>query len=93
MNKREADQSRLSHLPVRPDWLARRTEAALDPDLPIIDPHHHLWDWTSRLPFLPTERSHPFEAILPQTPRYLLDELLADREAEPAGHGAERRVS
>jgi len=44
MNKREADQSRLSHLPVRPDWLARRTEAALDPDLPIIDPHHHLWD-------------------------------------------------
>ena len=26
-------------------WLAKRpTEAALEPDLPIIDPHHHLWD-------------------------------------------------
>ncbi len=44
MNRREADQSRLSHLLVRPDWLARRSEAALDPGLPIIDPHHHLWD-------------------------------------------------
>ena len=32
------------HLPVRPDWLKRRTERALDPDLPIVDPHHHLWD-------------------------------------------------
>lgn len=28
----------------RPEWLARRVEAALDPDLPIIDSHHHLWD-------------------------------------------------
>ena len=26
-------------------WLARRPpEAALEPGLPIIDPHHHLWD-------------------------------------------------
>jgi len=32
------------HLPVRPDWLARRSEAALEPTLPIIDAHHHLWD-------------------------------------------------
>lgn len=31
-------------LPVRPDWLDRRQEDILDPDLPIIDPHHHLWD-------------------------------------------------
>lgn len=27
------------------DWLAHETpEAVLEPDLPIIDPHHHLWD-------------------------------------------------
>src|SRR5579863_2837492 len=32
------------HLPVRPDWLARRREDILDPDLPIVDPHHHLVD-------------------------------------------------
>ena len=26
-------------------WLSKRPrEAALEPDLPIIDPHHHLWD-------------------------------------------------
>src|SRR5471030_734499 len=30
-------------------WLAKRpTEAALEPDLPIIDPHHHFWDGTPR---------------------------------------------
>jgi predicted TIM-barrel fold metal-dependent hydrolase len=30
-------------------WLAKRpTEAALEPDLPIIDPHHHFWDMPNR---------------------------------------------
>jgi predicted TIM-barrel fold metal-dependent hydrolase len=33
-----------AHPAVRPDWLARRKEAALEPDLPIVDPHHHLID-------------------------------------------------
>jgi len=33
-----------SHLAVRPAWLDRRREAALEPDLPIVDPHHHLID-------------------------------------------------
>lgn len=28
----------------RPDWLALTSEDALDPDLPICDPHHHFWD-------------------------------------------------
>ena len=35
-------------LPVREDWLARRAEPIIDPELPIVDPHHHLWqrgDW------------------------------------------------
>ena len=32
------------YIPVRDDWLARATEAALDPARPIVDPHHHLWD-------------------------------------------------
>src|SRR3984893_6943498 len=44
------------------DWLAQVTEEALDPDLPICDPHHHLWDMrTSRV-----------------SERYLLDEVLED---------------
>lgn len=25
-------------------WLARGNEGVLEPDLPIIDPHHHLWE-------------------------------------------------
>src|SRR5215831_3474910 len=29
--------------PVRQDWLDRRKEPALEPELPIVDPHHHLW--------------------------------------------------
>ncbi len=33
-----------AHLLVRPDWLASRREEALEPDLPIVDPHHHLID-------------------------------------------------
>lgn len=36
-------------------WLAKRpAEAALEPDLPIIDPHHHFWDAPHRgVYFLP----------------------------------------
>ena len=30
--------------PVDEPWLALREEAALDPALPIVDPHHHVWD-------------------------------------------------
>jgi len=32
------------HLRARPEWLARREEEILDPELPIVDPHHHLVD-------------------------------------------------
>jgi hypothetical protein len=30
--------------PVRPAWLAQRREEILDPEVAIIDAHHHLWD-------------------------------------------------
>src|SRR2546430_931976 len=32
------------YLPIRQDWLDQRNEPILEPDLPIVDPHHHLWD-------------------------------------------------
>ncbi|HEX2941388.1 MAG TPA: amidohydrolase family protein [Rhodopila sp.] len=41
-----------TYLPVRDEWLARRSEPILEPDLPIVDPHHHLWersDWVYML--------------------------------------------
>lgn len=31
-------------MPDRPEWLAQVTERALEPELPICDAHHHLWD-------------------------------------------------
>jgi L-fuconolactonase len=44
------------------DWLTLTVEEPLDSDLPICDPHHHLWDFqTARV-----------------APRYLLDEILED---------------
>src|SRR4029077_12123618 len=30
--------------PPTPEWLGKLTEAILEPDLPIVDSHHHLWD-------------------------------------------------
>jgi predicted TIM-barrel fold metal-dependent hydrolase len=30
--------------PPDPAWLAKVSEPALEPDLPIVDPHHHLWE-------------------------------------------------
>jgi L-fuconolactonase len=30
--------------PVRQDWLEKHHEEIIEPGLPIIDPHHHLWD-------------------------------------------------
>ena len=37
-------------------WLAKRpSEAPLEPDLPIIDPHHHFWDTPQRGRYLLAE--------------------------------------
>ena len=45
------------------DWLALTQEPTLEPDIPICDPHHHLWDRRpARIPYQD----------------YLLDELYAD---------------
>ena len=45
------------------EWLDLLKEEVLEPDLPIWDPHHHLWDRNSHQPI---------------QPRYLLDEILDD---------------
>jgi predicted TIM-barrel fold metal-dependent hydrolase len=45
-------------------WLEQVQEAALEPELPICDPHHHLWE----------TRARPGNI----QPRYLLDEIVAD---------------
>ena len=60
----------------REAWLGQVVEEPLDPDVPICDPHHHLWDRSARLPSLPY-------------PRYLLEELLQDTGA---GHRVTQTV-
>jgi predicted TIM-barrel fold metal-dependent hydrolase len=35
------------------DWLAKTPEPVLEPDLEIIDPHHHLWDFPEHRYLLP----------------------------------------
>ena len=30
-------------MPVRPEWLSQVTEDIIDPNRPIVDPHHHFW--------------------------------------------------
>lgn len=44
---------RIYDLP-RPEWLALRTEPVIDPDRPVVDAHHHLWDRPGE-PYLPAD--------------------------------------
>lgn len=56
-------------------------EAILEPDLPIVDPHHHLWDRPPALVAALPPPKHGFEHVIRRVPRYLLDELLADMKS------------
>src|SRR6185437_12264037 len=57
--------------PPRPEWLARAPkEAIIDPDLPIIDTHHHLWERRGG-----GARGESWDV---PSYRYLIDEFLAD---------------
>lgn len=54
-----------------------------DRDLPIIDPHHHLWDFRPMMEPL-AQVDHPFARILGMSPCYMFDELRHD--CREAGH-------
>jgi predicted TIM-barrel fold metal-dependent hydrolase len=64
-------------------------EVILEPELPIIDPHHHLWDRGRGLLGKLQPMDHGFMDVLQQIPRYLLDELLADLKS---GHNIRSTV-
>jgi L-fuconolactonase len=53
------------------------TESIIEPDLPIIDPHHHLWDLRPLMGAF-TEPRHDFLEALVGAPYYTFDELQAD---------------
>ncbi len=69
------------------------SEPVLEPDLPIVDPHHHLWYRPeSVLAALDQARGLTVEALAPtfrRRPRYLFDEFLADLET---GHNVRATV-
>ena len=45
------DTNGVGMYPIREDWLALHDEPVIEPELPIIDPHHHLWDRDTRYLF------------------------------------------
>jgi L-fuconolactonase len=55
-------------MPVSHEWLRLLAESAIDPQLPIIDAHHHLWEVH---PFFPAYRGQ----------RYMEPELMGDMRA------------
>ncbi len=52
-------------------------ETVIEPHLPIIDPHHHLWDRRDAYANLPAD-AHPFAITMQRASRYMLDDFLAD---------------
>ncbi|MEO1219851.1 MAG: amidohydrolase family protein [Pseudomonadota bacterium] len=59
------------------------TEAILEADLPIIDPHHHLWDLRAMAPMFPEPRHSFIETILP-VGLYTFDQF--NTEVATSGH-------
>ena len=63
-------------------WLAQETpEDVLEPELPIVDPHHHLWD-------IRTTQTEPLASFEQKV--YLCDEITADIDA--SGHNVVQTV-
>lgn len=58
-------------------------EEVLEPDIPIIDPHHHLWDLRAMLPMFPEPRHRFIETLVPVA-HYTFDQFNA--EVSQSGH-------
>ena len=83
------------YLPVRDDWLARRTEAILEPELPIVDPHHHLWerpDWVYMLDDLLADMNSGHNIVATVFRAVPLD-APGERTREPSALSAKRNSS
>jgi L-fuconolactonase len=54
----------------RENWLKLTAESAIEPDLPICDPHHHLW--------YPADRHYPADSTYQTGNSYTLEDLMQD---------------
>ncbi len=72
---------------------AHEVEAIIDPDLPIVDPHHHLWFYAPAvIEHLGQQNNLMAQALLPafrSKSRYLFDESLSDLRS---GHNVRATV-
>lgn len=73
-----------AHHAVDEEWLAKNHESILEPGLPIIDPHHHIWDRGGETYLLPdlladTATGHDIRATV-----FIQCASMYDMEAEPA---------
>ncbi|TCH96184.1 amidohydrolase [Roseococcus sp. SYP-B2431] len=72
------------HVPIDEAWLAKNREPILEPGLPIIDPHHHIWDRHGETYLLPdllrdTATGHDIRATV-----FIQCASMYDETAEPA---------
>ncbi len=63
------------------------SEHILEPELPIVDPHHHLWIRPKGA--FPPPPHHPFLAAIKNLDRYLVEDLLGDMTS---GHNVRATV-
>ena len=56
----------------------KSAEPIIEPDLPIVDPHHHLWILTSEILDAVGQAGSPMVEVMRNNQKYLLEELLAD---------------
>ena len=56
-------------------------EEALEPDLPIVDPHHHLWLETQADSAMRQGDANPYNHVRRSIPRYMFEELHEDLTA------------
>jgi len=61
--------------------MTQAREQILEPDLPIIDPHHHLWDRPATVMAALPPPKHGFEHVIRMSPRYMTEELVADMQS------------
>ena len=59
---------------------AESAEPILEPGLPIVDPHHHLWDLRPLLPAFPEPR-HDFLEAIAGAAHYTFDQLQDDTQS------------
>ena len=61
------------------------TEAIIEPDLPIVDPPHHLWDLRALVPMFPDPRPPVIEAIAGAFEDFMVHSWLVEERSTVIG--------